>query len=231
MSRKYTRKGPRSWGSKFWRNSKKALGSPASQAIVSTLSAGAVKLLKNRLGLNTESKWLDTTQSGTTTGTAVNTTYFMTVPEGNTANSRNGDSFRLAHCNSKLLLTASSAATSPALVRVIFYTQPVVQTIITPTDILQDPTNIITPYNMDSEGFKVLYDKSFSLGPFLGATPQKLIKFKYNPLDHHVKWTTADTTGVSTALTAGYLRCCIFTSATLNFPTFNQYTRIHFVDN
>jgi len=69
---------------------------PATQSIVSAMSAGAVVLLKKKLGLNTEKHWLDTLETNVATAsTASVMANPMVIPQGDTVNTRNGNTVRM----------------------------------------------------------------------------------------------------------------------------------------
>lgn len=201
---------------------------------MSLAGKAGIKYLRSRLGLNTESKWLDTLQSGLTlSGTAQLLTNATVIPEGDTANTRNGDSVRLTHYKTKFLISANTSQTVTYQVRVIFWHQPVALqgTQLTASQILQDSSDILSPYNMDTEGYKVLYDKTFMLLPQNVGKGMIYGEFHYAPTDHHLKWITADTGGLFTNLTHGVIRGMVYSTGASNFPVLTSYTRINYVDN
>lgn len=188
--------------------------------------------VKALLGLNTESKWLDTTSTGTTSTTLTAMQYELLVPEGTTANSRTGDGFRLTHYRTRIALQCGVASTGTYVVRVICVYQPIVNNnVIAASEILQSTTNYISPYNMDTEGYKILADKLFYISPAGVEGDHATFEFDYSPENHMVKWSTSDTTGASANLERGNIRCFIMTNATGTPPDYSMYSRIHFVDN
>jgi len=205
-------------------------------AAISAISGFALKKLKNRLGLNTESKYLDTTVASTaidTTFTGISTA--LTIPQGNTTNTRSGNNCRMTCYNMRLSLKQNSAATVGCRVRLIGYVQPRMQTagaIFNANDILEDHTaSLDTPYDMNTNGYNIIYDKTFDLPAPTSEGANKTITFIYKPLAHEVEWNDADTTGSAANLLRGNLRFLIADDAAASHPTYSAYTRVKFVDN
>jgi len=117
MTRRRSTRRRRGWGSKFWRAAKRAAAHPATQSIVSAMSAGAVVLLKKKLGLNTEKHWLDTLETNVATAsTASVMANPMVIPQGDTVNTRNGNTVRMTSLVLKGRIQANTAATAGCLV-------------------------------------------------------------------------------------------------------------------
>jgi len=84
------------------------------------MSAGAVVLLKKKLGLNTEKHWLDTLETNVATAsTASVMANPMVIPQGDTVNTRNGNTVRMTSLVLKGRIQANTAATAGCLVRVL----------------------------------------------------------------------------------------------------------------
>lgn len=194
----------------------------------------SIRRLKQALGLNTESKFVDTTQSGyalTTTATLLS--YASAIPQGDGPSARNGADVRMTSFIHKGLLTTATATAIPHRVRIVAYVQPVclASTQLTAAQILQDPSSIISPYNMDTEGYNVIYDKTFTLG--LASADNATVPYliSYHPTSHHIKWLNTDTTGAAAATVSGYIRVFAYTDVATTPPTLQSYTRLKYVDN
>lgn len=188
--------------------------------------------VKALLGLNTESKWLDTTSTGTLGTTLAAMQYELQVPEGLNANSRTGDGFRLTHYKTRINVIADPLATGTYIARIIVVSQPIVNNNpITASEIVYTTTNWLSPYNMDTEGYKILADKVLYISPPTQQGANQTFEFDYSPENHMVKFSTADTTGANTSLERGNIRCFIMTQSAVNPPLYSMYSRIHYVDN
>lgn len=212
---------------------KKAKSSWASKALGAVSGIG-LRILKNKLGLNTETKYMDTIQGPTTVSTtALHTTYALAIPQGTTTNQRTGAGVRITSYHVKGKLYPSAGDINSNFVRVVYYTRKILNGITSATgDILQLNTNTLSPYNMNTESYSIIYDKTFSMGPY-GTTStnsgQHCFEFNYTPTDHQLHWTAADTTGnignVEKGLIRGFVMC------DSQAPVFENYTRVKFVDN
>lgn len=86
-------------------------------AAIATVGGFALKVLKNKLGLNTETKFLDTIEASTTIGTTMAAmAYTLQVPQGNTCNDRSGSDFRLTSHETNLTILPNVAAITPGTV-------------------------------------------------------------------------------------------------------------------
>jgi len=195
-------------------------------------------VLKKALGLNTETKWLDTIETNaSTSSTASSFSFALAIPQGDSCNSRQGNSVRLTSMIARLRIQANPAATTPCLVRVVFFKvkenrgdNPTAATV------LDSTTRITSSYNMGDSaaatGYTVLFDRTIQINVATSDDSTKLMVFKYNPLQHHLKWSSADTTGNYANLQDGYIRGFIMTSETgANTPSYWLDQRIKFVDN
>lgn len=205
-------------------------------AALSAIKGYALKKLKNKLGLNTETKYLDTIQSSTaldTTFTGSSTA--ITIPQGNTTITRSGNNCRLTSYSARFSLKQNSAAVIGCRVRIIGYVQPRMQTagaVFNANDVLEDSTaQLDTPYDMNTNGYNIIYDKTFDLPAPTSEGANKTIEFHYKPLSHEIEWNDTDTTGSAANLLRGNIRFLLACDAALSFPTYSCYTRIKFVDN
>lgn len=211
-----------------------SLGSTA----LSMLKGYALAKLKSRLGLNTEKHWLDTIETNTATSSTMGTmSYPLTIPIGDTVNTRTGSTCRLVSYNCRIRVQANTAATAPTFVRVMFVSfKDTRGTSYGASTFLDNNQRITSLYNMgdavSSVGYKVLLDQTFPIGNSDADNAQKLINFVYKPLNHHLKWDSADTTGVAADLLTGFVRGYIMTSETgANTPNYWADHRVKWVDN
>lgn len=209
----------------------------AKQGSAALMNIG-IKQLKKKLGLNTENKNYDVTTGGAAAATlATHVNPLIGLAQGNTNTTRSGNGMRITHWSLKGQWENNVLNSAQQQVRVIITLQKsVVNTTsgVTPAQLMQDPTNINSPYNTDLEDVKVIYDRITVIKPqFSGQIAYNRFKFKWNPSydDGHVTWTDADTTGAVANQVKGIIKCFIMTNAASNFPIFTTYSRIHFVDN
>jgi len=212
--------------------------SSLTKTAISGLGGLALTLLKAKLGLNTEKHWLDTVETNVATSATCSTmAYAQGIPVDDTVNGRNGAKVRMTSytCNGRI--SSNTAATTGALVRVMFVSFRQTRGS-SPTSgaFLDSNTRITSPYNMgdavSSTGFKVLYDKTFKLAPPGNEGDRATFNFHYRSIRHMLEWTTANTDGVDSAMQDGYVRGFIMTDETgANTPNYWANHRVKFVDN
>lgn len=225
--KRYTRRGAKS---SFWRSGLKygTMG----------LAKVGIKMLKKRLGLNTENKYWDDVQLNTATATlTAHSTPMANIAQGNTAITRNGNGIRVTHLKFKGSVQGIAANPNNQLVRVIVtYQKSDVDpgNFVSSAQILQFNNNIYSPYNSDLQGVKILYDHTFNIQPKVASAVTTVpFTFTWSPGydEGHVTWTDADTTGSSTNMIKGLVRVFFYCDQLANFPVLNTYTRCHYVDN
>lgn len=214
---------------------------PATGAeVLSSLGGYALTKLKARLGLNTESKYVDT-PSGSLSATGTLTQVFSNmdtlIPLGTNDNTRNGSSVRMTNYVIQGHIVTSSANLQPSKTRVI-----VVDWGSTPAasanvaDILEVTTDVDSCYTHDPT-FKhtVLMDEVMYFNPDATGNAERKIdlRFRMTPLAHHLVWTTGDTTGASANLLRGFvaLYCVVDQATAAQFPALTAYQRVEYVDN
>lgn len=225
-----TYRGASSYGGKSLFTLAKAFAKPGAKL--------ATTYMKKALGLNTETHWLDTIETNAATSSTMSPLSTpLTIPIGDTCNTRTGASCRLTSYTCKLRIMANTAATTTCLVRVIFVTIKDTrgQTFGAST-FLDSNTRITSQYNMgdavSSVGYNIIYDRTFELALSGDERSTKLINFNYRPLAHHLKWDSADTTGTASSLISGFVKGFIMTSETgANTPNYWADHRVKFVDN
>jgi len=200
---------------------------------LSMAGKAGIKVLKRKLGLNTETKFLDSNISTTCSATMTDVGSFTTIPQGDTASTRQGSGVRLVRWKVNCSLVSNASATYTQPVRVIAYYTPnnLGGTQITPTQVLQVVTEIKSHYNMNTEGYRVIYDKVHYAEPIAVGRSIQHFSIDYAPLDHQLKWTNADTTGSVSNITAGFIAMAVMCEQGTNVPALEQRHRIHYVDN
>jgi len=223
---KYAKRGKARW----WHGAAKA-GAGALVGI-------GIKQLKKKLGLNTENKNYDVSGTQAITGACAPwLTPTASLAQGNTNITRSGNSLRITHWKLRGTIYNAAANVNYQQVRVIctfMANSPTAGTVVTPAQLLQTTTNIVSPYNTDLEGVRVIYDKIFVIKPQItGQVVVVPFKFKWSPSYDmgHVQWTDADTTGLVANMTKGIIRIFIFDDQGANHPSVDYYSRVHFVDN
>lgn len=203
-------------------------------AAIATVGGFALKVLKNKLGLNTETKFLDTIEASTTIGTTMAAmAYTLQVPQGNTCNDRSGSDFRLTSHETNLTIIPNVAAITPGTVRVVAMAQRDSNgNNFGSADIMSVASNIRSPYNMNSEGYNILYDRTFDL---TWGSDQKCINVHISlplGLSHHVKFLNSDTLGNAASVKDGYVRFFIqYEGLSAGQPSYAAHHRIKWVDN
>lgn len=195
----------------------------------------ALKKLKQKLGLNTESKYIDSTMSGlgTTATLAVGLDPIDGLAQGNTTLTRNGDSVRLTHLRIKGHVTVNALDTGTRQVRIIVGYQPKcpAATQLGASAILTTVTNINSPYASNLVGWQAIYDEIILVNPLGADDSTKRWHFEWHPENCHVRWTVADTTGTFANTEEGAIRVFIMADGASNFPNVTAYCRAYFVDN
>lgn len=201
-------------------------------AALNAIKGFALKKLKQKLGLNTESKFFDATISGqvATTTLALACDPHDLLAQGNTTSTRNGDSVRLTHFRMKGHVTHNTLDAAATQTRILVTYQPEAPgaSILAAASMLQNTSLINSPYAQNLAGLVVLYDE------ILITDAQDTVarfEFDYHPLDHHLRWTTGDTTGAAANMNRGPMKVFIMTTSASNAPNVTAYIRSYFVDN
>lgn len=210
-------------------------------AIAGTLAAAAGtfgwKLLKNKLGLNTEMHWVDFVETNVGTSTTISPfTYPLTIAVGDSVNQRTGSSIRLQSYRVNGYLQTNTAATQGCLVRIIFVKFRQTRGNSITTQFLDSSSRITSHYNrgdsISATGYTILYDKTFALEKSGSGRDNIPFEFDYSPTEHHVKFDASGTAGGVTETEDGFIRGYIMTSeSTANTPNYWVDHRVSFVDN
>jgi len=209
----------------------------AGKALTLAGTAG-LKMLKKKLGLNTENKNYDQTWSQSFTGVASSLIFpFGGITQGTTNNTRVGNSIRVTHMTLKGRIQSNTSDNNVVRCRILAVLQhkvPVAGTTLTGAQVLESSSTLVSPYNTDLQDCKIIYDETFFLRPQIaGASVQIPWKFKWTPSydEGHVVWTDSDTTGLVGNMLQGIVRVYIFCDASANYPSTAGYCRTYFVDN
>lgn len=219
------------------RKPKSKSSSSLAKAVAIGLTGVALTLLKHKLGLNTETKYLDTPVASTSiTTTCTGVSIPIAIPQGNTTNTRNGDGLRITSYKLSMLLNANSAATRTTMVRILIVKFRDSRGATMASDVfLDEPTNVNSFLNMGNTvsggGYTILRDVTIPLEATSTEGNQRMFKFSWKPKNHHVKWTDADTTGASNNIITGLFSAFIFCNNGTNIPTYSAQQRVRFVDN
>jgi len=200
---------------------------------VNAIKGWALSRLKQKLGLNTEEKFVDVNGTTTATSTLAQRIAFATVPQGQDDNSRIGNGFRITRVHTCIHITAASAQALPTVVRIIQVRnkatgEPIV------ARILESTTRSVSPYNseMKSLNIEVLYDRSVTITPKTGGGSSAIVEWTHQRVNDQVVYPTSDTTGLPADTTSGCI--ATFWMLDLNFdvaPVFQATSRYYYVDN
>lgn len=209
-------------------NAKKAI------ALAGAAYAGYQKL---SMGKNVEIKYFDQASVGTVSGTLVGSTIVCNgLAVGDATTDRDGDQIRIRSVNMGIAVDNSSNATINTRFRLIVaYQKYVNQNQLAANELLSDPTQVVSPYGMDFEGYQVLYDKQFTLDGANGngAHAVKFFdRFVWRPKKAHIKWLSTDTTGNTGNIVKGLIRFYIMCDGVVTSnPAYEVECRTRFIDN
>ena len=184
--------------------------------------------LKRKVSLlNVEVKHYDVTAASTinTVGAAVAFGQVSAIAQGDTENTRDGNSIKAISLHAKLNVLQDPTTPKNGRIRFVLLKQGY-NDAYTPTyaDVFNDASIDAYRNIEESSGYKVLYDKTLSLD--LLKNDRAFTQFSC-PLSHHIKWdgaNAADTTN-------GHIWYLVVCEAAANQPTFDLQTRLRYVDN
>jgi hypothetical protein len=221
----------------------------AGASFVDQLGKAAVEKLKSKLGLNTETKYVDTAANLAVTAFLAPfiTSLTTAIPQSLTDNGREGSTCRVTRTRIAFKIVnpvGNLLASSSVRVIVMRYrhlpTASVVAATLTADCLEFGGTGgiaaLLSPDTFDPTfpGQKV-YDKTFVLGLGTGtgalSTAQDVIQLA--PQDFHLSWITTDTTGVyANSIGDMHVMYTICDQSTAgNFPVIDAVQRISYVDN
>lgn len=211
--------------------------------VVSAIGGYALKRLKAKLGLNTETHY-NTVATATFTPTTtlakqIDILTSAAIPQDDTAQGRAGQGVRVTRWHLKGTLDNGAANLLTTRVRIIICRNKGVglgASALVIADILERTTDINSPHLIDQTAdVAYLYDRTFFFDPSAqGGTPQTINwEWNWKPLSHHLRWTAADTTGTSADLLDGLVSVFMMSDAftASNAPTLNIARELYWVDN
>ncbi len=180
--------------------------------------------------INVEYKFLDNNAIGATISSTPVVIDLPIMAQGDTANTREGNSIKLTKCilNGNIFMNASATA---SVVRLMLVWDAQSNGAAPPiAGILQDSTagdNMVSPYNPPfKKRFFVLWDKTFNLSD----SGNKVLSYhKVVSLNHHVRY--LGNAGTVADLTSGNLVFIHISNEGTNTPTLAHWERIRFLDN
>lgn len=201
-------------------------------SLVTALKGYALTKLKQKLGLNTESKFVDVAGTTTATGTLAARIAAPTIAQGNTIGTRNGASVRISKVETRISIVAAAAATAPTNVRIIQVRNTRTGQA-TPADILETTTDFASPINNEcaDNGITVLRDMVVPLGTATGGDGAQYVEWTHTGLSDHMIWPDADTTGTPAACIKGCISTLWMLDNVTTAPVFTAKSRYWFVDN
>jgi len=200
--------------------------------VLALIKGAALAALKRRLGLNTETKYVDVNGTTTATGTLVLRIQPPTIAQGSTVNQRNGAGVRITAVDQRINITAATAATAGCNIRIIVVRHlhagnPNV------ADVLQTTTDISSPLhnNLRANHIELISDQTYSLGTADSGNSSLYISNTYSRANWQMEWTDADTTGVPANCINGVIATMWMIDNVTTAPVFTSTNRYWYVDN
>ena len=201
-------------------------------ALLAALKGYALLALKRRLGLNTETKYVDVAGANNATSTLVTRIVSPTIPQGATVGGRNGAGVRVTKVEQRINFEASAAATKGCNIRIITVRHrhqgtPAV------ADVLQVTTDFSSPLhnNLAANHIELISDETVTLGTVTSENCTLLVTNTFSRANWQMEWTDADTTGVPANLINGAIVTMWMLDNTTTTPTITATNRIWYVDN
>lgn len=201
-------------------------------SFVSLLKGYALLKLKQKLGLNPESKYVDVAGTTTATGTLVSRIAAPTIAQGNTNQTRNGATVRISKVETRISIVAHPTATTPTTIRIIQVRNKRAASVQV-ADILQTTTDIASPLQSDyaANGVVILKDMVVCLGTATGGDGCQWVEWTHQGLSDHMVWPDSDTTGLPSAVEQGCISTYWMVDNVSTAPVFTAKSRYWFVDN
>lgn len=201
-------------------------------SFVSLLKGYALLKLKQKLGLNPESKYVDVAGTTTSTGTLQSRIAAPTIAQGLTNQTRTGATVRISKVETRISIVAATAATSPTTIRIIQVRNKRAASA-QPADILQTTTDISSPLQSDyqANGVQILKDITVCLGTATGGDGCQWVEWTHTGLSDHVTWPDSDTTGLPGAAEQGCISTYWMVDNVSTSPVFTSKSRYWYVDN
>jgi hypothetical protein len=200
--------------------------------LLAALKGYALTALKRKLGLNTETKYVDVAGTTTATGTLATRIASPTIPQGATVGGRNGAGVRVTKVEQRINIEAATAATKGCNVRIITVRHkhsgtPAV------ADVLQVTTDFSSPIhnNIVANHIEVISDQTYTVGTSTSENATVLVANTFSRANWQMEWTDADTTGVPADLINGGIVTMWMIDNVTTAPVFTSTNRVWFVDN
>jgi len=199
---------------------------------LSLIKGYALTKLKQRLGLNTELKYVDV--NGTTTATTTLTSRIATptIPQGSAVGQRNGAGVRCVKIDQRICIEAAAAATKGCQIRVITVRHKSAAGA-NVADILQVTTDISSPLhnNLAANHIELISDQTYTLGHATAPNSTILIENTFSRPNWQMEWTDADTAGTPANYINGAIATYWMQDQVSTAPVYTSTNRYWFVDN
>lgn len=197
------------------------------------MSKAALDRLKSKLGLNTESNYIDATGSTTSTATLSSRIAHPTIPQGSGVGQRVGSSLRLTRLDLRINIANVAAMTSDTSVRILVVRNKA-NGGAQPADILQTTTNFASPIHhlFKEHELVLLWDEIVTVGTATsGMGPVNIVR-SFTGENWHVQFDDTDTSGVLANVVEGAISVFwMLDYVSGAAPVFNSICRYHYVDN
>jgi len=210
---------------------KRRTASYGAQAI-SLIKGYALAKLKQKLGLNTETKYVDNSGVVTCTGTLVLKIQPPVIAQGSAVDERSGAGVRITKVEQRLNILADAAATNGCNVRVITVRHlhagnPNV------ADILQQPSDITSPLhnNLKANHIELISDRVYPVSYPGAGNPAVYVNNVYQRANWQLEWTDADTTGAVANMINGGISTHMMIDNVTTSPDITYTQRYWYVDN
>lgn len=225
----YTRK--RKYVPKKRTYKRRATASTGTQ-VLSMLKGYALTKLKQKLGLNTETNYVDVNGTTTATTTLASRIASPTIAQGDGVGNRAGMSVRISRVDTRISIVVPAAATTANVVRIIQVRHrrtgaPAL------SDILETTTSITSPIADHAKrmGVDILKDICVPLGTATGGDGSAYVEWSHVGLSDHMTWPDSDTTGLPSACINGCINTYWYVDNVTTVPVFTSTSRYWYVDN
>lgn len=214
---------------------RRAAGSSGGLAstVLRALKGYALLALKRKLGLNTETKYIDVVGSTTATATLGSRISSPTIPQGLTVSQRQGVNIRVTKVEQRINILAAAAATNGCNVRILTVRAKLQDGVPVVADILQTPTDFSSPiHNLFKEhGLELLQDEIVRVGTPTADNASVTIERTFSLPNGQMTWIDSDTTGVPANLVRGAIVTYWYLDNVTTAPYFTATNRFWYVDN
>ncbi len=178
--------------------------------------------------LNSEDKYLDTTNGGFTQTNTATLVLLNGLNLGTTATTRTGQSIKAVDLQYTFVLACNTAATNSYLRVIIFRDESPNAAAPTASNLLNSGGNFLSPRNVAyNERFHVFYDQLYGV---CVNGPSNKVESGIKGLGFHTIFNTGDT-GLIADITKNSLYVLFLSNETTNGMTVSYYFRFSFVDN